>query len=87
MNYDLITHQVNQFAGVMPISIFDKKSLNKRKGITEIRDLSRLTAVNENHDLQNALKNNPCVFRKRDGEATHLYNAAARFGEDNPFKY
>ena len=40
MNYDLITHQVNQFAGVMPISIFDKKSLNKRKGITEIRDLT-----------------------------------------------
>ena len=49
--YNMITHQPNTYAGILPTSVLDRKSNNRMKGITEIRDLLRLTAVNTNHDL------------------------------------
>ena len=69
----------------MDVGVFDKKLNNKKKGITEIRDLARLTAVNTNEDHLKAWVENPNVFKRKDGANTHLYNAAARFGQDKPF--
>ena len=60
---------------------------NLKKGITEINDLSRVTNVNKNQTHADVLQTNSNVFKRKDGEHTHLYNAAARFGESHPFKY
>jgi len=46
--HNIITHQDNVYGAVQPIGILDRSNLNKRKGITEIRDLNRITAVNRN---------------------------------------
>ena len=83
--HNIITHQDNKYAGVLPTSVLDKKALNRMKGITEIRDLLRLTAVNPNLDHAKAFSDNPNLFKRKDGANTHLYNAAARFGQSKPF--
>ena len=56
------------------------------KGIGEIDDLKRSTAINRNVDHVGAMSGNQNVFARKDGIFTHLYNSAARFGEDKPFK-
>ena len=58
-----------------------------KKGITEINDISRITNVNKNITHEGVFQQNSNVFKRKDGEHTHLYNAAARFGENKPFKY
>ena len=65
----------------------DKQACNKKKSITEIRDLSHLSAINYSEDYQVGYRQNPNIFKKKDGMMTHLYNAAHRFGESKPFKY
>ncbi len=59
---------------------------NFRKGVAEFSDMLRPTAMNVNVDHRAALQMNPGVFKRRDGMFTHLYDAAARFGEDKVFK-
>ena len=56
------------------------------RGISEFNDLARSTAFNSNVDHINALSQNAGVFKRKDGIFTHLYNSAARFGENKPFK-
>jgi len=41
---------------------------------------------NRNPDHMSAIESNPGVFKKQNGIFTHLYNAAARFGETEVFK-
>ena len=85
VHHDIITHKPNKYGHVIEQCVFDKNVNNKKKGITEIRDLARLTAVNTNVDHLKAYVNNANVFKRKDGANTHLYNAAARFGQDKPF--
>ena len=42
--------------------------------------------MNPNPDFLGAYKENPNVFKRKDGVFSHLYDAAHRFGEDKPFK-
>lgn len=62
------------------------KKFTREKGIAEIDDLKRLTSINKNVDHIGAMTNHERVFARKDGIFTHLYNSAARFGEDKPFK-
>ena len=68
------------------MSVLDKVVFNRKKGITEIADLNRLTALKSNKDFTNAFDNNPHQFKRSNGVFSHLYDAAHRFGEDKPFK-
>ena len=54
--HNIITHGPNQYAGVIDVGVFDKNVCNRKKGITEIKDLSRLTAVNTNVDHARAFE-------------------------------
>jgi hypothetical protein len=53
---------------------------NKKKGIGEFGDKQRPTAMNPNLDHLNAYKDDPSVFKKKEGIFSHLYDAAHRFG-------
>lgn len=57
-----------------------------KKGIGEIGDLARTTALNPNQEYLKAYNENSDVFKLKDGMFSHLYDAAHRFGEDKPFK-
>ena len=57
-----------------------------KKGIGEYTDLLRLTAVNTNLDHLKAYNENNDVFKRRNGPFSYLYDAAHRFGENQPFK-
>ena len=57
-----------------------------KKGIGEYGDLMRPTALNPNHDHLNAFKEDPNIFKRKNGVFTYLYDSAHRFGESKPFK-
>ena len=82
---NIITGVDNIFSCQMKPGILDHQAFNRKKGITEFRDL--MTKANKNMDHNNALDKNEGVFKRHNGIFTHLYNAAARFGETEVFKH
>ena len=84
--HNIISHEGNDHSPNMQIGLLDKKVNNKKKGIGEFSDLQRITSVNINHEHRNAYHTDQHIFKRKNGVFTHLYDAAARFGEDKPFK-
>ena len=64
----------------------DKNVLNRKKGVTEFADESRITALHTNHDYIDAFKQDQNMFKRKNGLFTHTYDAAKRFGIEKPFK-
>lgn len=50
------------------------------KGITEIVDKRAIYASNYDPSYQNALKDDPGIFCRKNGIFTHMYDASARQG-------
>ena len=86
VRYNILNHEENKLTPAMTYTQNLSKSFVRTRGISEINDLSRATAVNRNVDHVKAMTGHERVFAKKDGIFTHLYNSAARFGEDKPFK-
>ena len=86
MAHNIISHEPNVHAPVVSYTERLSKSFARQKGIAEINDLKRSTAVNRNVDHIAAMSGHERIFARKDGIFTHLYNSAARFGEDKPFK-
>ena len=79
---------MNTHAGKLELGVLDQRiSTNKRKGIAEFGDIQRPTAININPDHRSALTENPFVFKRSNGQFTHLYDSAARFGESKVFRH
>lgn len=87
MKYNIINGGDNIYSCEMKPSLLDAKVFNRKKGITEFRDLMGPNSKNRNPDHVNAMDQNSEVFRRQNGIFTHLYNAAARFGETQVFKH
>lgn len=66
--------------------LLEKAVCNRKRGITELRDLGAGNSMNWNPDYQKAFNSNTNVFKRQNGVFTHLYNAAHRFGETEVFK-
>ena len=87
MRHNIITHEENRHGCLAAQPEKLNVTMHGRfRGISEFNDLARPTALNSNADHAKALGENAGVFRRKDGIFTHLYNSAARFGEDKPFK-
>jgi hypothetical protein len=84
VKHNIITGDNNVFSCEMKPGILDAQIFNRKKGITEFRDL--MGKANKNMDHVAALSENQGTFKKQNGIFTHLYNAAARFGETEVFK-
>ena len=87
VRHNIITHEENTLCPVLAQP--EKLSVTlagRARGISEFNDLARSTALNANPDHSRALSKDAGVFKRKDGIFTHLYNSAARFGEDKPFK-
>ena len=87
-SHDILNHlpNPNSTSSYVESNRHVKNTVNFRKGVAEFSDVQRPTAVNINVDHVAALKENPNVFKRKDGIFTHLYDAAARFGEAKVFK-
>ena len=83
--HNIINGQPNVYSHAKEPGLLDKQMCNRKKGITEIRDLER-GGMNWNADYQVAWKENHNIFKRQNGIFTHLYNAAHRFGETEVFK-
>jgi hypothetical protein len=80
---NIITGKPNIHSGqVIPMHT-DTTIFNRKKGLGEFRDIQSKT---NNVDYRKAYNRNTEVFKRQNGIFTHLYNAAARFGETEVFK-
>lgn len=86
MKYNIIHGGDNIYSCEMKPGLLDQQIFNRKKGVTEFRDLMGASTANINPDHRGAYESNPDVFRRQNGIFTHLYNAAARFGETKVFK-
>ena len=86
VQHNIINNLDNQNSAVIYVKALDKNVLNRKKGVTEFADESRLTALHTNHDYIKALKEDQGMFKRKNGLFTHTYDAAKRFGIDKPFK-
>ena len=86
VTHNIISHQENSRTGALEYTQMRDAKVNRAKGLGEFNDMKRLTAINTNKDHVQAMGVNQSVFKRKDGIFTHLYNSAARFGEDKPFK-
>ena len=86
VGHNIISHKENKNSAALIIGVLDKKVCNRKKGIAEIADAMRQTALKSNKDYVTAFNKNPHQFKRSNGVFSHLYDAAHRFGEDKPFK-
>jgi len=86
VKHNIITGEVNKYAGEMKPGLLDSQVSNRKLGITQLRDLGGPNAINKNPDYVKSINDNANVFKKQNGIFTHLYNAAHRFGETEVFK-
>ena len=54
--HNIINNQENASSAVIYVKALDKNVLNRKKGVTEFADESRITALHTNHDYVDALK-------------------------------
>lgn len=81
VHHNIITGDNNIYSCDMKPGLLDKQVCNRKKGITEIRDLGGPSSMNRNPDYVKAFGENQNNFKRQNGIFTHLYNAAHRFGE------
>ena len=86
VTHNILSFEPNKYTPALSYTERLQQGVGRQKGIAEIDDLKRITAVNRNVDHIAAMSGNEKVFARKDGIFTHLYNSAARFGEDKPFK-
>ena len=84
--HNIITHVDNKTSPIIEMGLLDHKVTNRKKGITEYADLSRVTALRNNEGHGDAFGGNAHIFKRKTGIFTHMYDAAARHGNLNmPF--
>lgn len=86
VHHNIITGQNNAYSQVIVPGLTDKQVCNRKLGITQLRDLAGPNKPNHNPDYRSAWGDNQNVFKRQNGIFTHLYDAAARFGEHEVFK-
>lgn len=86
VTHNIISHQDNKMSGIVDFGTLSTKINNRKKGITEYADLSRVTALRSNESHGEAFGKNTNIFRRKTGIFTHMYDAAGRHGYLNmPF--
>ena len=87
VGYDILSNGSNKYSACDVPSIMERKITNRKKGVAEYADLTRVTALRMNAVHNEAYERNFNVFKKKTGVFTHMYDAAVRNGGiSNPFK-
>ena len=87
VQYNIISNGDNSHSGAQIVRTLDKKVTNRKKGLAEFYDLTRVAAIKTNQGHQEAVTNDPKVFYRKLGIFTNTYDAAVRNGNPNgPFK-
>lgn len=85
--YNILTNDENKHSGVQILKTLDKKVTNRKKGLAEFYDLTRVAAIKVNEGHREAYTSNPKVFYRKLGIFTNTYDAAIRNGNPaGPFK-
>lgn len=79
-SYNIINQDENYSSKVINVKMFDKKSYNMKKGVTEFHDLTRYCAPNYDRVYDKEYGNNPDIFKKNNGIFSHVYDRAHKNG-------
>ena len=61
---NIITGEQNEYSGHIKPKLMDREIFNRKKGITEIRDLMGPNSKNRNPDYVNAWDQNSSMFKR-----------------------
>ena len=78
--YNIIAHTPNTYSGAEVLGVLDKKVTNRKKGVAEFSDLTRVSALKKNEQYNNMYSENNAMFRKKTGIFTYMFDAAIKNG-------
>ena len=61
---NIISGEPNHFSGHLQPKMLDKSIFNRKKGITEFKDLMGPNSINRNPDYVKSLDGNPNTFKR-----------------------
>lgn len=79
-NYNIINQDEKYVSKVINVKLFDKKSYNMKKGVTEFYDLTRYCAPNYDKVYESEFTNNSNIFKRNNGIFSHVYDRAHKNG-------
>jgi hypothetical protein len=79
--YNIIAHSSNIYSGSEMVGVLDKKVTNRKKGVVEFSDLTRVSALKMNERYNSMYQVDSTMFRKKTGIFTFMYDAAVRNGK------
>ena len=62
------------------MGVLDRKAANRKKGVCEYSDLTRVSALKKNQIYGNMFTANQLMFRKKTGIFSYMYDSAIRNG-------
>ncbi len=80
VTYNIISCDKNETSGAIILKMMDTKLNNKKKGVTEFSDLTRLNNPNINKKFRGYYEENNKIFNVYNGIFSHMYDAAHRNG-------
>lgn len=80
VSYNILNNGDNKYSSAVVLKILDKKISNKKKGVTEIADLSRKFNPNFNQYFKEVHNENPDSFKRYNGVFTFMYDSAHKNG-------
>lgn len=80
VSYDILNHKENPICGAIPINILDKKVVNKKKGVGEFEEFTRLYYPNFNSNFEKAYNENQDLFKRYRGIFSTMYDRAHKNG-------
>jgi hypothetical protein len=80
VDYNIINHNDNSISGALIVTVSDKKVMNRKKGVSEIAELTKPFHTNFNKEYTEIYNDNNRVFHNYKGIFSHMYDAAKRNG-------
>ncbi len=78
--YNIIAHSRDVYSGCEMVGVLDRKVTNRKKGVVEFSDLTRVSALKMNEQYNSMYEADSTMFRKKTGMFTFMYDAAVRNG-------
>ena len=76
--YNIISHGQNGYSGAEILGVLDKKITNRKKGVGEYSDLTRVTALKPNELYNTMYSANSNMFRRKTGVFTFMKDAEVK---------
>ena len=78
--YNIIDHSPNCNSEIKITGVLDRTAANRRKGVVEYMDLTRVSALKRTEGYERTILTNRDMFKKKTGMFTNMYDVSLRTG-------